>query len=75
MTDDAPSRDELLQRQDELTRRLKAIQNDLGRGLDRDLEEQSIQLENFEVLQEIARMAKEELMDIERQLARLPAED
>ena len=59
----------LQQRRDELTQRLAAIRRDLGRGLEPDLEEQAIQLENLEVLQEIERVASEELRDIDRKLA------
>ncbi|HSM69804.1 MAG TPA: hypothetical protein VK830_08815 [Xanthomonadales bacterium] len=60
-------------RRAELVDRLKAIQRDLGSGLDKDYEEQAIQLENLEVLQEIYRLAQEEVRDIDRQLAALKA--
>lgn len=63
----------LQQRRDELTERLVAIERDLGRGLERDLEEQAIQLENLEVLQEIERVAREELREIELKLAAVKA--
>lgn len=59
----------LERRRDELIERLAAIQRDLSRGLDRDLEEQAIELENLEVLQEIERLAREELREVELQLA------
>ena len=45
-------------RRDELKGRIKAIHRDLGKGLEKDYEEQAIQLENLEVLQEIARVAE-----------------
>ena len=58
-------------RRDELRNRIKAIHQDLGRGLEKDFEEQAIQLENLEVLQEIARVAEVELRQIESRLAHL----
>jgi len=61
----------LEQRRQELRKRLEAIHRDLGRGLEKDYEEQSIQLENLEVLQEIARVAKAELHEVELELAEL----
>lgn len=66
------SREELLARKEELTRRLDAIRADLARGLEADAEEQAVQLENLEVLQEIGRLAEAELAAIDAQLARLP---
>jgi hypothetical protein len=56
-------------RKDELEQRLSAIQKDLSGGLDRDFEEQAIQLENFAVLQEIARVAQNELREVNNRLA------
>ena len=56
-------------RKGELEQRLTAIQKDLGGGLDRDFEEQAIQLENFAVLQEIARVAQNELREVNNRLA------
>jgi hypothetical protein len=61
----------LEQRRQELRKRLEAIHRDLGKGLEKDYEEQSIQLENLEVLQEIARVAKAELHQVELELAEL----
>jgi hypothetical protein len=60
-------------RRAELVDRLKPIQRDLGGGLDKDFEEQAIQLENLEVLQEIYRLAQEEISEIDRQLTALKA--
>jgi len=60
-------------RRAELIDRLEAIQRDLGSGLDKDFEEQAIQLENLEVLQEIYRLAQEEIREIDRQLTALKA--
>jgi len=68
------SRKQLLARKAELIERLDAIRSDLGRGLPADFEEQAIQLENMEVLEEIYRLASEELQGIERQLSELPEE-
>jgi len=61
----------LLTRKRELLDRLAAIRADISSGLDTDSEEQAIQLENFEVLQEIQRLAEEELKTIELKLAKL----
>jgi len=61
----------LLKRKDELIARLRAIRADLGRGLAADSEEQALQLENMEVLQEIQRLADEELKQVERELEAL----
>jgi hypothetical protein len=62
---------QLESRRDELRNRLIAIQKDLGRGLEKDYEEQAVQLENMEVLQEIARVAEEDLREVELQLSSL----
>ena len=64
---------ELEARREELRGRIEAIHRDLGRGLEKDYEEQSIQLENLEVLQEIARVAEQELREVELKLAALNA--
>jgi len=67
--------EQLLARKEELVQRLKAIRNDLARGLAADSKEQALQLENMEVLQEIHRLADEELREIERELSANPTED
>ena len=64
---------ELEARREELRGRIEAIHRDLGRGLEKDYEEQSIQLENLEVLQEIARVAEQELREVEMKLATMKA--
>ncbi len=69
------SRQELLARKAELTQRLQAIRADIARGLDADSEEQAVQLENMEVLQEIGRLAENELESIEKALAEMPEKD
>lgn len=61
-------RHSLVERREELVKRLEAIRRDLGGGLDRDLEDQAQQLENQETLMEIARVAESELAEIERKL-------
>ena len=62
---------ELETQRDELAARLRKINMDYRGGLDRDLEEQAQQLENAEVLQEIARVTAEELNRIELALQRI----
>lgn len=67
----ANHRAELERRRDELTERLRRINADYRRGLDRGSDEQAVELENAEVLEEIARVAAEELAEVERALDRL----
>ena len=69
------SMEALIQRRNELRNRIKAIHADLGRGLDKDYEEQSIQLENLEVLQEIVRVAEKELREVEIRIADLQSKN
>ena len=69
------SRQELLSRKAELTQRLQAIRADIARGLDADSEEQAVQLENMEVLQEISRLAENELETIDKALSERPKKD
>jgi hypothetical protein len=71
MPADQTERNRLEARKEELAKRLVAIQRDLGRGLEHNLEEQAIQLENLEVLEEISRVAEQELRDVELKLAAL----
>ena len=71
MSTDEITRKDLLAKRDELRDRLEAIQRDYRQGLDADAEEQAIQLENAEVLEGIARAAREELESIEKKLAEL----
>jgi hypothetical protein len=65
------SRQELLVRKHELLKRHAAIRGDLASGLASDSEEQALELQNFEVLQEIERLAHKELMAIEEELFQL----
>lgn len=64
-------RAELLKRSEELRARLAKIERDYRQGLPADSEEQSIQLENAEVLDGIARATAEELERVEARLAEL----
>jgi len=59
---------ELKQKRDELRERLTAIENDYRKGLDADSEERATQLENADVLNEIARTTQEELDRIENEI-------
>lgn len=63
------TREELICRRNELLTRLEAIRSDLRKGLDADSKEQAVQLENIDVLREIARIAEEEIAHINRQLS------
>lgn len=54
-----------------LQERLRAIHDDIGNKLDQDSSEQAIELENREVLLEIARVTQDELEKIEDQLQAL----
>lgn len=71
MTAKAPTIEELETRRQELVERLEAIKRDYGRGLDQDFEEQAVQLENAEVLREIARVTAEELAKVDRAITAL----
>ena len=62
------NRQELEERREELQQRVDAVKRDLGGGLDRDLEDQAQQLENRDTLLEIARVAEQELRNVEVQL-------
>jgi phage shock protein A len=61
----------LRKRRDELRARLTQIEQDYRQGLPADAEEQSIQLENAEVLAGIAKAAADELERVEARLAEL----
>lgn len=65
------SKQQLLVRKNELLKRLAAIRGDLGSGLASDSEEQAVQLQNLQVLQEIERLANDELVAIEEELSQL----
>ena len=65
------SKAELEKKRDELRARLDQIEQDYRKGLETDLEEQAIQLENAEVLEGIAKATSEELQRIEELLAEM----
>lgn len=65
------SKEQLLARKSELINRLAAIRKDLSGGLASDSEEQAVELQNFEVLQEIERLANQELVAVEEELSQL----
>jgi len=69
------TRDELIQSRDELLNRLEAIRKDLRGGLDADSKEQAVQLENMQVLQEIARVTEENLQEINKQISTFQEDD
>ena len=63
--------EELSRKQGELMKRLAAIRKDLRGGLDADWKEQAVELENPDVLQEIARVTQEDLNRVNHQLQAL----
>ena len=63
------NKQELENKRTELRQRLEAIRRDLHGGLDRDMSDQAIQLENRDTLLEIARVTEQELERVEQQLA------
>ena len=63
--------EKLQSKRSELIERLSAIEKDFRGGLDADSEERAIQLENAEVLEEIARITKEELILLEKKISML----
>ena len=68
MEPDNDERDELLRKKRELNDRVDAIRHDFESGLDRDLEEQAVELENAEVLDGLLKQALDELEEIEQKL-------
>jgi len=65
------TKQDLLARRDELQTRLDKIKADFERGLDPDSSERATELENAEVLNEIARITDEELTKVELEIAAL----
>jgi len=61
----------LIEKRNELRARLAAIKADIRRGLEPDLEERAIQLQNDEVLAGIANATAMELEKVEARLAEL----
>ena len=62
------SKQSLIEKKAELEERLEKIKNDIKSGLDADWEEQAMQLENRDVLLEIARVTEEELQKVKSEL-------
>lgn len=62
---------ELITKRDELEQRLDKIRKDLARGMSADFEEQATEMENHDVLLEIARVTEEELESINKKLQQL----
>ncbi len=58
----------LVDKRDELLERLERIRADLESGLESDMEDQAIQLENRDTLLEIARITEEELEQVLKDL-------
>ena len=65
------NKSELLEKRRELEERLDKIKADIRGGLNSDFEEQAVELENRDVLLEIARVTEEELQKIKQQLDQL----
>ena len=59
---------ELIAKRDELKQRLEKIKQDFKKGLDADSGERAVQLENADVLNEIARTTEEELLSLEEKI-------
>ena len=62
------NKEALIAKRDELLDRLASINNDYKQGLDADSGERAVQLENAEVLEGIAKAARDELDRIEEKL-------
>jgi RNA polymerase-binding transcription factor DksA len=71
MPDPNETRQALLDKRRELEERVDAVRKDFAGGLDPDLDEQAVQLENAEVLNELLREALSELEEIEQKLRRM----
>lgn len=65
---DAIKKSTLLDKKEDLEHRLESIRKDLARGLNADLKEQAIQLENQDVLLEIARVTEEQIEVLTKKL-------
>ena len=70
-TDTKSRLQELTAKRDELLNRVKSIKKDFRRGLNKDSSEQAVELENAEVLDEIARVSMEELAKVNVAIERL----
>ncbi len=67
--------EELIQSRDELMKRLEAIGKDLRGSLDADSKEHAIQLENRQVLEEIARVTQVNLQQINKEISAFQEDD
>lgn len=65
------SRDELLNKKQELEQRIDKIKKDLSHPFSADSEERATEMENADVLLEIARVAEQDLELINRKLQQL----
>jgi aspartate/tyrosine/aromatic aminotransferase len=65
---DAMEKAELITEKEELEQRLEKIRKDLATGLSADFEEQAVELENRDVLLEIARVSEEQLEILTKKL-------
>ena len=70
-TDTKSRLQELTAKRDELLNRVESIKKDFRRGLNKDSSEQAVELENAEVLDEIARVSMEELAKVNVAIERL----
>ena len=70
-TDTKSRLQELTAKRDELLNRVETIKKDFRRGLNKDSSEQAVELENAEVLDEIARVSMEELAKVNVAIERL----
>lgn len=71
MKNNQPSRENLIKRRDELIEQLNRTDQDLRLALDRDTEEQAIQLEQEDVSITMENNLRKELIYIEEQLAEM----
>jgi len=71
MSDYGEARTQLLQRLEELTRRVGMIETDLRQPHDPDWQERAIQLENDEVLEGLDEMSRREVQQIREAIRRI----
>jgi hypothetical protein len=71
MNDKNASREQLERRRNEITDQLEKVNRGLRLELDRDIEEQAIELEQEEVAITMERNLRKELNDIDDRLARM----
>lgn len=69
MSETRPDREQLIRRRDEIIRQLERVNADQRIELDRDPEEQAIEIEHEEVARSIERKLRREMTAIEDQLA------